>query len=188
MNRLKLPIIILLVLVAGGAGLYVSGIVGGSKDAGVKSPVRPVVLVGNDPTGFTLNLADTDKISYVVFNVALEPAPMTKEDHDLWTGAGGGGHGGGGGEEPGPTALSTYPKFRDAVIDVASQFTSEQLLAKGGQDKLKQALLHEFEVIYERDKSLYSASTKQAGHHDPTHPPYHISDVYIQNFAVQMSQ
>lgn len=185
MTKLKLPIIIALVLVAGVAGLFVSGVIGGDKSTGKPVPVTPVTMaLGSDPNGFTINTADSTKAGFVVFNLALQPKDMSPEALLLWEGEGGEG---GATDPPGPAALATYPKYRDAVIAVAATFTSSELLARDGQAKLKQALLDKFEEIAQRDEAAYGVH-KKGEVQDPTHPPYHIKDVFLQNFAVQVNE
>ena len=180
MSKLKLPIIIVIVLAAAGAGLFASGMVGGTSDGPQKKHVMEEISLAED---FTINLADTDADAVLALNVAVKLEPMDEEHWAAFTGANAGGHGGGG-EAPGPLKVSTYPKFRDAVITVASTFTSEDLKSEAGKEELKKALLNRFAEIAEIDEADYKVS---AGHDDPTHvgPPYHVQDVVFTKFAIQ---
>lgn len=182
MSKLKLPVILAVVLVAAGAGLFFSGTVGGTDGPVKKHAIEPIALA--PPEGsFIVNLADTDQEAYLSFNVALKLEPMDDVHWAAFSGAGGGGHGGGG-EAPGPAKVATYPKFFDAVITVASTFKSSDLKTEQGKDRLKTALLDRFHEIEEVD----SAEAKQsAGSDDPAHvgPPYHVMQIDFTNYVVQ---
>lgn len=182
MSKLKLPIIIAVVLAAAGAGLFFSGMVGGKESHAKKHVVEPVMLTPPDGS-FIVNLADADTNSYLLFNVALELEPMDDVHWAAFSGAGGGGHGGGG-EAPGPAKVSTYPKFHDAVLDVASRFTSGQLKTEDGKQELEKRLLARFHEIAEVDKNALKGS---ATADDPAHvgPPYHVLDVDFTKYVIQ---
>lgn len=174
MNK-RIPIIIVLVLAAAGAGLYVSGMVGGGEpEAKAKHTVEPVPLAQD----FTVNLKDTDSDHFAVLAVALQLEPMDQEHFDSFTGANAGGHGGGG-EPPGPAKLATYPKFHDAIVAVTSTYSASELKTPEGKQQLKESLLTRFAEIAEQDSSEYKSA-------DPHHvgPPYHVMDVYFPKFLV----
>ena len=109
---------------------------------------------------------------------------MEQADYDTFMGHGGGGHGGGG-EAPGPPAVASYPKFRDAVIAATSQYTMDSLLGDPEREEPKKEILDRFHVIAEQDEALLASKGDEKGHHDPTHPPFHVKDVYIVDFAAQ---
>lgn len=177
MSKLKLPLIIVIVLAAVGAGLFASGIVGGKPDGPVKKHViEPITLA--EP--FTVNLADTDSDRHAVVNVALQLEPMDDEHWATFTGANAGGHGGGG-EPPGPAMVATYPKFYDAVVSVTSRFTATELKTPRGKDELRTALLAKFAEIAEQDAAAYKAGAKTEGH---VHPPFHVLDVYFTKYII----
>jgi flagellar basal body-associated protein FliL len=177
MSKLKLPVIIVVVLAAAGAGLFFSGMVGGSKDTGKKHVIEPVALA--EP--FVVNLADTDSERFLAFNVAVQLEPMDAEHYATYSGANAGGHGGGG-EAPGPGKVATYPKFYDAVMSVAATFTADELKTAEGKQDLKQQLLARFAEIAEQDTAEY-----KAGAHDPAHvsPPFNVMDVYFTKYVIQ---
>lgn len=174
-------IIATLVVAAAGAGLFFSGLIGGAPEKVHKVSPTPVAL--GEPS-FVVNLADTNDEKYAKISVALELAPMTPEELALFTGAGGGGHGGGATVPPGATAVSTYPKFRDAVIDVTSRFRAAELQTPEGKRDLKKALLVRFEQIAEQDAAA-AGKTPEGEVHNPTHAPFHVMNVYLQELAVQ---
>src|SRR4051794_35038693 len=117
MTKLKLPIIIAIVAVAGIAGLLLSGVVGGGSKGPVKKhAIEPVLLTA--PNGsFLVNLKDSETSSIVRLSVALKLEPMDEEHWAGWSGANAGGHEGAG-EAPGPAALAKYAKFQDAINEV----------------------------------------------------------------------
>lgn len=182
MTKLKLPIIIALVVVAGVAGLFVSGIIGGGKAEGPvkKHVIEPVPLA--EP--FTVNLADSDADHYLVVGLALQLAPMDEVAFANFSGAGGGGHGGGAKEAPGALKVAGYPKFRDAVIDVASGFTSAKLRTSDGKAQFKDKLLQRFAAIHDVDEAEHKSSPE-----DPAgkgvEPPYDVQDVTFTQFTTQ---
>ncbi len=77
---------------------------------------------------FIVNLADTDELRYVKADIVLEMIGKEEE------GGGHGGHGGGGDEEP-------PAKMRDAVIEVLSSKTFEELSTSDGKAKLKSDII-----------------------------------------------
>jgi flagellar basal body-associated protein FliL len=180
MSKLKLPIIIVIVLAAAGAGLFASGMLGGSSGPTKKHVLEPIALA--EP--FTINLADTDSARLLAFNIALKLEPMDEAHWAAFTGAGGGGHGGSTGPGPGETKVSTYPRFYDAVLTVSSTFTYDDLKTENGKAELKAALLDRFHEIAEQDEATYG---KSAGAEDPAHvgPPYHVEDLDFTKFVVQ---
>ena len=180
MNKFKLPIIIAIVVVAAAAGLFASGMIGGKSDGPAKKHVVEPVALAED---FTINLADPDVTAVLAMNVGLQLEPMDDAHWAAYSGAGGGGHGGG--EAPGPGKVASYPKLRDAVISVASTFSSAELRTAEGKADLKRALLEKFNEIAETDSAEAKASAS-AG--DATHvgPPYHVLDVYFTKFVVQV--
>lgn len=180
MSKLKLPIILVIVLAAAGAGLFASGMIGGKPEGPTKKhAVEPIALA--EP--FVVNLADADATRLLAFNVAVQLEPMDDIHWAAFSGAGGGGHGGAA-EAPGPPKVATYPRFYDAVITVASTFTADQLNTADGKAELKEALLTRFHEIAEQDESTYG---KSAGADDPHHvgPPYHVQDLEFTKFVVQ---
>lgn len=179
-GRTKTLIIVLIgVVVAAAAGLYLSGMLGGEKEKPVKHAVAPIPLA--EP--FIINLADPDVDRLVKLNIAVQLEAMTVEDRDHFLGLGGGGHGGGK-ELGGTERVSQYPKFRDAVIEVTSKFTYDELRSAKGKELLKAALLHRFEEIAAEDTPHKPKKAEEA-HHDSASPPFHIENVYFQEFAVQ---
>ena len=180
MSKLKLPLIILAVVAAAGAGLYFSGMVG-SKDSGpVKKHVLEPVPLAQD---YTVNLADPGARSYAVLKVALQLKPMPDAEWAAFTGANAGGHGGAG-EAPGPMKVSTYPKFDDAIVSITSTYTAKRLLEPEGKLELKRALLTEFDQIAEMDSDEYKAGAKPDSDH--VGPPYHVQDVYFTKYIVKV--
>jgi flagellar basal body-associated protein FliL len=177
MRKLKLPVIIAIVVVAAGAGLFLSGMVGGKEPPKKKHVIAPVALA--EP--FVVNLADTDSERFLAFNIAVQLEPMDDVHYATYSGANAGGHGGGG-EPPGPAMVATYPKFYDAVMSVAATFTADELKSADGKQKLKQQLLARFAEIAETDTAEH-----KAGAHDPTHvsPPFHVMDVYFTKYVIQ---
>lgn len=114
MTRLKLPIILVVIVIAAGAGLFMTGVIPGKGAASnIKKPVEPVMM----PDEFVVNLADTDGQTFGKFRIALKPENMTEDQLKLWTGGDGGA-----GEAPGPVALSGYAPYRDAIIEAAGGF------------------------------------------------------------------
>lgn len=195
-TKYRLPLIILLIAaIAGGAGLYLAGMIGG-KDAPVQKERLEPIKLGEEP--FILNLADTERTAYVKLGLYVELEPMTPEDKLLFEAAPeSGGHGGGGADAiTGPKRVSADPTLHDAVIDVTSRFTSDELLTPAGKEDLKEALLERFDKVA-RDQA--PAKPKTAGkhgkaaaakheepvHRNPAHAPFHISDVYFTSYAVQ---
>lgn len=177
MSKKKIFIALPILLAAIAGVLVVTGVVGGgSKEIPKKHVVEPISLA--EP--FTVNLADTDGSAFLATNIAVKLKPMDEEHWLVFSGAGGGGHGGG--EAPGPPKVAAYPKFRDAVITVASTFKSDRLLTSDGQAEFKAALLDKFHAIEQVD-----AAEAKAGAEDPAHigPPYHIEDVYFTKYVVQ---
>lgn len=77
---------------------------------------------------FIVNLADTDELRYVKADIVLDMIGKEEE------GGGHGGHGGGGDEEP-------PAKMRDAVIEVLSSKTFEELSTADGKAKLKSDII-----------------------------------------------
>lgn len=73
MSKLKLPIILVIVLAAAGAGLFASGMIGGKPEGPTKKhAVEPIALA--EP--FVVNLADADATRLLAFNVAVQLEPM----------------------------------------------------------------------------------------------------------------
>jgi len=180
MTKSKLPIILVVVALAAAAGLYASGMVGGKAEGPAKKHVVEPIALADD---FTINLADSGQTAMLAMNVGVQLEPMDEAHWVAFSGEGGGGHGGGG-EAPGPLKVSTYPKFRDAVIGVASTFTAEQLSSGEGKADFKRALLEKFGEIAETDEAELKAS---ASAEDTAHvgPPYDVIDVYFTKFVVQ---
>lgn len=179
-SKLKLPIIIAVVAIAGVAGLFMSGMIGGKSSGPAKKHViEPVTMAAP----FQLNTGDTDEQHYAVFNLALQLEPMDEVHYANWSGANAGGHGGAK-EAPGPAKLSTYPKIRDAVIEVTSQFKAAELTTPRGKAAFKKELLQKFDAIAAVDEAEHKASPE-----DPTtigiDPPYHVMDITLTDFAVQ---
>lgn len=183
MSKLKLPIILAIVLAAAGAGLLLSGMVGGDSKPAKKHVVEPIALTPPDGS-FVVNLADTDAESFLALNVALTLEPMDDEHWAAFSGGDGGGHGGG--EAPGPLKVAAYPKFHDAVISVSSTFTGDQLRSEEGKENLKKALLERFSEIAEVDAIELKSS---AAANDPSHvgAPYHVMDVAFTKYVIQSS-
>ncbi len=180
MSKLKLPLIIAIVAIAAGAGLFMSGMLGGKSDTGpVKKHVIEPVPLGQD---FTINLADGSGSDYAVLTVALQLEPMGEEEWASWSGANAGGHGGSG-EAPGPLAMAAYTKFSDAVNSVTSTFTAQELKQPEGKAELKQALLERFAEIAEQDSADYKAGAKEEGH---VGPPYHVMDVFFPKYLISV--
>lgn len=178
--KLKLPIIIGVVAIAGALGLYMSGIVGGKSGGPIKKhTIAPVTMT----TPFTVNTTDTDAQHFAVFNVALQLEPMDEAHWANWSGASAGGHGGSG-EAPGPAELASYAKYRSAIVEIASGYSMDQLSTQGGKDAFKKALLEKFAEIAEVD-----AADAKSSPEDPKaigiEPPYHVRDVYFTDFALQ---
>lgn len=178
-GRTKTIVIVLIgVAVAAGAGLYLSGMVGGKAEKPVKDAViEPVALA--EP--FVINLAD-EEVHYAKLNVALQLAPMTAEDQVLFSSGGGGGHGAAG--PTGPERVAGYPKFRDALIEVTSKFTYGELLTEQGKAHLKAELLERFEQIAKED-TMPKPKNGEEEHHDPSTAPYHVENLYFTEFALQ---
>lgn len=183
MNRLKLPIIIVAVVAALGAGLYASGIIGGGSSGPVKKHhVPPIPLA--EPQ-FVVNLKDANG-AMLRLGLAVQLEPLSEERWAAYSGANAGGHGGGGDVAPGVMMVSTYPKFRDAVIRVASTYSSDDLLTEAGKKAFKTDLLREFAANAETD----AAEIKSSAPEDPNHfgPPYDVIDVQFTDFVVQLQQ
>jgi len=176
--KLKLPIIIAIVAVAGGAGLFTSGVLGGKEAPGKKHMVEPVALA--EP--FTINLTDPGG-AYLRVALAIQLEPMDAEHWAGFSGANAGGHGGAT-DAPGPIAIAKYPKFRDGAIRVGTTFSSDDLLTDGGKQEFKDALLTEFSNIAEQD-AAETKSTEQDPAHIGIGPPYHVQDIYFNDFVVQ---
>lgn len=180
MGKKKLIIIIAVVAILGGAGAMM--FMGGGKDPALtrKLPMEPIAFT--DP--FIVNLADTDNTHYIKLSVAVQVEPMIAADKQVFLhGAASGGHGGGD-KETGATRIAAYPPFRDAVIDVVARFRSDELLSPTGKDRLRQALLDKFEDVAKRDEALEGKPIKGEVK-DPGLPPYHVHDVFFNEFAVQ---
>jgi flagellar basal body-associated protein FliL len=178
MSKLKLPIIIALVAVAAIAGLYMSGMIGGTSNGVVKKHVVAPVPLGQD---FTVNLSDGSGADFAVVNVALQLEPMGEQEWSEWSGANAGGHGGSG-EAPGPMALASYPKFADAINATTSTFSAQQLKSPEGKLELKQALLQKFAEIAEQDAADYKAGAREEGH---VSPPFHVMDVFFPKYVIK---
>lgn len=179
MSKLKNPIVLVIILAALGAGLFASGIIGGSETGPTKKhAVEPIPLAES----FGVNLADTDEAHFLSFGIAVKLEPMDDVHWAAFSGAGGGGHGGGG-EAPGPGKVASYPKFFDAATTIPLTFTSRELKTPEGQIELKKALLDRFHEIAEQDAAEAKAD---AASEDPAHvgPPYHVMDVYFTKFVV----
>lgn len=178
--KLKLPIIIVAVVVAAGAGLYLSGMIGGTSGGPLKKhAVAPVTM----SAPFTVNTTDTDAQHFAVFNVALKLAPMDEAHWANWSGASAGGHGGSG-EAPGPIELASYAKYRSAIVEVASGMSMETLSTQVGKESLKKQLLDRFAEIAEVDE----AEAKSSPENPATvgiEPPYHVDEVFFTDFALQ---
>lgn len=180
MTKSKLPIILVVVVLAAAAGLYASGMVGGKAEGPAKKHVVEPIALAED---FTINLSDADSTSMLAMNVGVQLEPMDDAHWAAFSGEGGGGHGGAG-EAPGPAKVSTYPKFRDAVISVASTFDAAALRTTEGKTDFKRALLEKFDEIAETDEAELKASAS-AGDTAHVGPPYHVVDVYFTKFVVQ---
>lgn len=182
MTKNKLPIIIAVVLVAGLAGAYMSGMLGGKKDEGAtkKYVVPPVTLA--EP--FTVNTADPEGDTYLSANIAIQLEPMDQLHWDNYSGANAGGHGGGGGEMPGAVQVASYPKFRNAVIETASTMTAAELRKPAGKAEFKKRLMEEFAKIAEIDEAEHKSAPE-----NPTEvgvaPPYHVLQIDFTQWAVQ---
>lgn len=183
-SNLKLPIIVAIVVVAGIAGLLLSGVVGGGPEGPVKKhAIEPVALVSPSPSGsFLVNLKDPECSCFLKLNVALKLEPMDQKTWEGWSGANAGGHGGAT-EAPGPAAMAKYATFHDAINRVVGGFSSNELLAPGGQQALQDELLKEFAVIAERDEAEHE-STFQDDAHMGVGPPYHVAEVYFPEYLV----
>jgi flagellar basal body-associated protein FliL len=178
MSKLKLPVIIVIVLAAAGAGLFLSGVVGGGKDTAPKDKhtIEPIPLAQD----FTVNLRDTDVDRFAVINVALQLEPMDDKHYGAFMGLGGGGHGAPA-AAPGPPKVAGYPKFADAVIAVTSTFSASELNTPDGKERLKDALRTRFAEIAERDAAEYGAAAEDYHH---VGPPFHVMDVYFTKYLV----
>ena len=173
-SKRVLAAIVLLALIG---GLFVSGVIGGSKASTKKHVVEAIPLTDD----FTINLADTDSTNVLAMRIAVKLEPMDDAHYAAFTG-GGGGHGST--EAPGPIAVATYPAFNDAVITVASTYHAADLNTPEGKEELRRALITKFTEIAEKD----AAEAKgDAGAADPAHvgPPFHVADVLYTKFVVQ---
>jgi flagellar basal body-associated protein FliL len=180
MSKFKLPIIIVLVLAALGGGLFASGMVGGKSGPAKKYAVEPITMT--EP--FTINLNDPDSASLLVLSVAIKLEPMDQEHWSAFSGAGAK-EGAADAMSPGAAKVADYPPFRDAVIEVASGFSSKELQTDAGKGKLKDALIDRFHQIAEVDAA--EAKT-DANAQDSAHvgPPYHVLDVDFTKFVVDV--
>lgn len=180
MGKKKLIIIIALVaVIGGGAAMF---LMGGGEDPALthKVPMEPIALTNP----FIINLSDTDASHYVKLSVAIQLEPMVEHDKEVFLhGLDAGGHGGGSGPT-GATRVAEYPPFRDAVIETVARFRSDELLTPEGKDRLREALLDRFEDVAKRDEKLKGKPLKDEVH-DPGLPPFHVHDVYFNEFAVQ---
>jgi flagellar basal body-associated protein FliL len=177
----KTLIIVFAVLAAAGAGAYFTGIFPKKEAHVVKEAPTPIPL--SKP--FIVNLADTDSDSFIRLQLAVELDRMGPEDLEMFKAGGhAGGHGSPKPEDGGPYKVANYPPFHDAVIEVSSRFSSAQLLTAEGKKEFKQALLQRFEQIAEDDAPVGDKKALKE-HHNPALPPYHVTDVHFQEFAIQ---
>ena len=184
-SNLKLPIIVAIVVVAGIAGLLLSGVVGGGPEGPVKKhAIEPVALVSPSPSGsFLVNLKDPECSCFLKLNVALKLEPMDQK------------HVGAAGPARTPAATAVRPRRpaprpwpstpRSTTRSTGSWagFSSNELLAPGGQQALQDELLKEFAVIAERDEAEHE-STFQDDAHMGVGPPYHVAEVYFPEYLV----
>ena len=182
MTKNKLPLILAAVVVLGLAGAFMTGMIGGKKEDGParKFVVPPVTLA--EP--FTVNTADPSGNTYLVANIAVQLEPMSQTSWDNYSGANAGGHGGGSGEMPGAVQVSTYPKFRNAVIETAATMTAKELRASSGKAEFKKRLLEEFAQIAEVDEAEHKAAPEDPAH-EGVAPPYHVMQIDFTQWAVQ---
>jgi flagellar basal body-associated protein FliL len=173
-------VLVVLALVGGGAALMLTG--GLSSLTGKSQPPAKAVL---DPVTFTepflVNLTDTDSPHYVKLQVSVQLEPMTEADKAMFL-KGKGGEGAN--VQTGVTMLQADPVLRDAVITTVARFNSTTLLSDAGKSKLKKALLADFERVA-ADEEAARGGGKKGAEHDPIEPPYHISNVFFPEFAVQ---
>ncbi|MCW2926027.1 MAG: hypothetical protein JWM98_3431 [Thermoleophilia bacterium] len=176
MTKSKLPLIAVALVVVG-AVLYMTVL---HKPSGPtkKHMLEPITL--SEP--FVVNLSDTDDERLVSMNVAVQLEPM--DDAHFAAFEGEKGHGGGAGPTPGELKVSTYPKFRDAVITELTSTSYSTLHTLPGQKAFKTALLGRFDEIAEVDAAELKSSAEGS---DPTHlgPPYHVVDVTFTKLALQ---
>ena len=177
MGKKKLIIIVAIVAILGGVGAMT--MLGGGKDPALtrKLPLEPVAFT--DP--FIINLADTENTHYVKLAVAVQVEPMIAADRTAFLEGMGKKEGA---KETGVTRIQVYPPLRDAIIDTVARFRSDELLSPSGKDRLRQALLDKFEDVAKRDEALEGKPIKGEVK-DPGLPPYHIHDVFFNEFAVQ---
>ena len=109
-------------------------------------PATPPVVLQLD--SFIVNLADADQMTYLRLAVALAVKPS-----------------GGGKEHDEASGLKPLvPEIRDTILSVVTQWRSDQLLAPGGKEHLKQSLLA---ALHQRL------------------PQLDLQDVYFTDFLVQ---
>lgn len=178
MSKLKLPIIVVIVAAAAVAGLFMSGMIGGSSDGVLKKHVIAPVPLEQD---FTVNLKGGSGADFAVINVALQLEPMGEEQWAAWSGAGAGGHGGGG-EAPGPLELAKYPKFSDAINATVATFSAQELKSPEGKLDLKEAMLTKFAEIAEQDAADYKPAAQVEG---SVTPPFHVMDVFFPKYVIK---
>ena len=173
-TRIRLIVLITVVAAcAAVAGLYFTGVIGGSSGPVKKVHVEPVSLT--EP--FIINLADTASVHLVKLGLSLQVADMSSADRSSFSGSGAADAG----APTGASHLATYAPIRDAVIDTVSQFTSAELSTADGKSQLKAELLRAFAQVEAKDRHNEGAGAK----HDPTIAPFKITDVYFSELAVQ---
>lgn len=190
-------IVAVIALAAAIAGLYFTGVLGGgSGQPEARRSMEPIAFT--EP--FIVNLADTDAVHYIKLSVAVQLKPMTESDRAAFLGLGAKE---GASKVTGETKVAMYPPLRDAVIDVVSRYTADELLKPEGKADLKKQLLERFAAVAAVDShnagldapKRSASSSKGKKHkdtksqpkpaHDPMEPPYEISDVFFAEFAVQ---
>ncbi len=131
-----------LVLAAGAAGWFLLGRRHLPRPA--PPPVPPVVL---QLDSFIVNLADADQMTYLRLAVALAVTPSGGKKHD-----------------ESAELKPLVPEIRDTILSVVTQWRSDELLAPGGKQRLKQSLL---DALHQRL------------------PQFPVQDVYFTDFLVQ---
>lgn len=177
--RFKLQIFVLAIAaVAAGAGLYIAGIVGPSHEKTVKKlPIEDISFV--EP--FIVNVAGKDEnLHYIKLRLAVSLEPMAEADHAEFGLVPEKGHGGGE-SVTGKMRLASDATLRDAVNVTVAQFTADDLVTPEGKQRLKKALLTKFAEVAS-DKTPHPLADGKGS--DAAYAPYHIEDVYFEDFQV----